>query len=185
MCSVGRGGTLFSIPFLDNALPCEQCGTEKWLTPPIMGHRSSLDLVTGLNSVNHGMSLPESTVAMFTLSIENLDLFLQVSVSSCICPNFLLTHQWEITLGQIKVQSLGMGFSFLYWCSVSWIDHQRPLWNLSFYFYWFLKWCKWCTNMFPLKWQCRNTVAIYKVLFPTYTLPRYNHWQQLQVSLLP
>lgn len=76
-----------------------------------------------------------------------------------------------------------MGFSFFYWCSVSWIDHPRPRWNLSFYFYWFLKWRKWCTNMFQLKWQCRNTVAIYKVLFPTYTLPRYNHWQQLQVSL--
>lgn len=187
MCSIGRGGTLFSIWFLDNALKCEQFGIEKWVTSPIVDHRSSLALVTGLNSVNHGMSLslPVSTVAVFTLSIEKLDLFLQVSISRCICPNFFLfTHQWEITLGQIKVQSLGIWFSLLCWCSVIWIDHQRPLWNLSFYFYWFLKWCKWCTDIFQLKWQCRNTVAIYKVLFPTYTHPRYNnHWQQLQVFL--
>lgn len=65
---------------------------------------------------------------------------------------------------------------------VYWLDRQSPLWNLSFYFCWFLKWCKWCTNVFQLKWQCRNTEAICKVLFPTYTLPRYNHWQQLPVS---
>lgn len=29
MCSVGKGGTLFSIPFFDNALKCEQFGIEK------------------------------------------------------------------------------------------------------------------------------------------------------------